>query len=164
MSCQPKCTTAENGSSLRFVLIWNIKASSNRYDFSLHTTIVCFIKSLTSGTTVSVYIVFNRSCYFFSQGDLADCFYIVESGHVRITMKRSKVSLRVHICVGWFYFASHETQNLYMYVWSSSQKMIQKRRNWRSPRAPGGSILENWLLSPTSHGPHLRTLWTMSSV
>lgn len=35
-------------------------------------------------------------CCFLSQGDLADCFYIVESGQVRITMKRSRVSLHCH--------------------------------------------------------------------
>lgn len=35
-------------------------------------------------------------CCFLSQGDLADCFYIVESGQVRITMKRSRVSLHRH--------------------------------------------------------------------
>lgn len=29
-----------------------------------------------------------------SQGDLADCFYIVESGQVRITMKRSRVGCK----------------------------------------------------------------------
>lgn len=28
------------------------------------------------------------------QGDLADCFYIVESGQVRITMKRSRVGCK----------------------------------------------------------------------
>lgn len=34
------------------------------------------------------------------QGDLADCFYIVESGQVRITMKRSRVCLpSVHLYI-----------------------------------------------------------------
>lgn len=37
----------------------------------------------------------SRFCFhmyrFVQQGDLADCFYIVESGQVRITMKRSRV-------------------------------------------------------------------------
>uniref|UniRef100_A0A671K5F9 cAMP-dependent protein kinase type II regulatory subunit n=1 Tax=Sinocyclocheilus anshuiensis TaxID=1608454 RepID=A0A671K5F9_9TELE len=36
--------------------------------------------------------VYNSGEQIIAQGDLADCFYIVESGHVRITMKRSKVS------------------------------------------------------------------------
>lgn len=49
--------------------------------------------------SVSSY-VFSYFCYIYSynhlnasalQGDLADCFYIVESGQVRITMKRSRV-------------------------------------------------------------------------
>ncbi|XP_016399049.1 cAMP-dependent protein kinase type II-beta regulatory subunit-like isoform X2 [Sinocyclocheilus rhinocerous] len=34
--------------------------------------------------------VYNSGEQIIAQGDLADCFYIVESGHVRITMKRSK--------------------------------------------------------------------------
>lgn len=34
--------------------------------------------------------VYNSGQQIIAQGDLADCFYIVESGHVRITMKRSK--------------------------------------------------------------------------
>ncbi|XP_054883204.1 endoplasmin [Poeciliopsis prolifica] len=34
--------------------------------------------------------VYNDSQQIIAQGDLADCFYIVESGQVRITMKRSR--------------------------------------------------------------------------
>ncbi|TRY97017.1 hypothetical protein DNTS_001439 [Danionella cerebrum] len=34
--------------------------------------------------------VYNSGEQIIIQGDLADCFYIVESGHVRITMRRSK--------------------------------------------------------------------------
>ncbi|XP_007541889.1 cAMP-dependent protein kinase type II-beta regulatory subunit [Poecilia formosa] len=34
--------------------------------------------------------VYNDSQQVIAQGDLADCFYIVESGQVRITMKRSR--------------------------------------------------------------------------
>uniref|UniRef100_A0A3B5KG29 Protein kinase cAMP-dependent type II regulatory subunit beta n=1 Tax=Takifugu rubripes TaxID=31033 RepID=A0A3B5KG29_TAKRU len=34
--------------------------------------------------------VFNDSQQIIAQGDLADCFYIVESGQVRITIKRSR--------------------------------------------------------------------------
>ncbi|XP_016088493.1 cAMP-dependent protein kinase type II-beta regulatory subunit-like isoform X2 [Sinocyclocheilus grahami] len=34
--------------------------------------------------------VYNSGEQIIAQGDLADCFYIVESGHVKITMKRSK--------------------------------------------------------------------------
>ncbi|XP_053497776.1 cAMP-dependent protein kinase type II-beta regulatory subunit isoform X2 [Ictalurus furcatus] len=36
--------------------------------------------------------VFNDGEQIIAQGDLADCFYIVESGEVRITMKRNRVS------------------------------------------------------------------------
>lgn len=32
--------------------------------------------------------MFDRLCVFFKQGDAADCFYIVESGAVKITIKR----------------------------------------------------------------------------
>ncbi|KAJ0069320.1 hypothetical protein NL108_003250, partial [Boleophthalmus pectinirostris] len=35
--------------------------------------------------------VYNDTQQIIAQGDLADCFYIVESGQVRITMKRSRV-------------------------------------------------------------------------
>uniref|UniRef100_A0A673MG83 cAMP-dependent protein kinase type II regulatory subunit n=1 Tax=Sinocyclocheilus rhinocerous TaxID=307959 RepID=A0A673MG83_9TELE len=41
--------------------------------------------------------VYNSGEQIIAQGDLADCFYIVESGHVRITMKRSKVNEEVEI-------------------------------------------------------------------
>uniref|UniRef100_A0A3B4EWB1 cAMP-dependent protein kinase type II-beta regulatory subunit-like n=1 Tax=Pundamilia nyererei TaxID=303518 RepID=A0A3B4EWB1_9CICH len=40
--------------------------------------------------------VYSDSQQIIAQGDLADCFYIVESGQVRITMKRSRVSLHRH--------------------------------------------------------------------
>uniref|UniRef100_H2LHM5 Protein kinase cAMP-dependent type II regulatory subunit beta n=1 Tax=Oryzias latipes TaxID=8090 RepID=H2LHM5_ORYLA len=36
--------------------------------------------------------VYNDSQQIIAQGDLADCFYIVESGQVRITMKRSRMT------------------------------------------------------------------------
>ncbi|MEQ2267028.1 hypothetical protein XENORESO_000735 [Xenotaenia resolanae] len=39
--------------------------------------------------------VYNDSQHIIAQGDLADCFYIVESGQVRITMKRSRVILDI---------------------------------------------------------------------
>uniref|UniRef100_A0A672NC05 cAMP-dependent protein kinase type II-beta regulatory subunit-like n=1 Tax=Sinocyclocheilus grahami TaxID=75366 RepID=A0A672NC05_SINGR len=41
--------------------------------------------------------VYNSGEQIIAQGDLADCFYIVESGHVKITMKRSKVNEEVEI-------------------------------------------------------------------
>uniref|UniRef100_A0A671P4G7 cAMP-dependent protein kinase type II regulatory subunit n=1 Tax=Sinocyclocheilus anshuiensis TaxID=1608454 RepID=A0A671P4G7_9TELE len=41
--------------------------------------------------------VYNSGEQIIAQGDLADSFYIVESGHVRITMKRSKVNEEVEI-------------------------------------------------------------------
>lgn len=52
---------------------------------------------------ISLFVRFSYFCYIYSynhlnasalQGDLADCFYIVESGQVRITMKRSRVCLK----------------------------------------------------------------------
>lgn len=38
-------------------------------------------------------VVADFILFVFLQGDSADCFYIVESGQVRITIKRSRVSL-----------------------------------------------------------------------
>ena len=49
-----------------------------------------FIPSTVStGTMHRILRIMNL---FLLQGDLANCFYIVESGQVRITMKRSRVS------------------------------------------------------------------------
>lgn len=60
------------------------------------------------------------------QGDLADCFYIVESGQVRITIKRSRVSLtQLH------YFGERTKTIWNLTAWFFSLLLKDKKR-------PGG--------------------------
>ncbi|KAM8752101.1 cAMP-dependent protein kinase type II-beta regulatory subunit isoform 1-T1 [Acanthopagrus schlegelii] len=53
---------------------------------------------------------FSDSQQIIAQGDLADCFYIVESGQVRITMKRSRVCLP-------YVFKSKKNNKNFVVVW-----------------------------------------------
>lgn len=103
-------------------------------------------------------------CCFLSQGDLADCFYIVESGQVRITMKRSRVSLHRHPLDKPLIKKkkSLETQSTHFFF-SARQKQTKKKRRWTSLHAPGASILGSLLSSQTNPELHLPMLWGVSN-
>lgn len=123
---------------------------------------------------ISLFVRFSYFCYIYSynhlnasalQGDLADCFYIVESGQVRITMKRSRVCLkkkkkrllRQKDALWWFLVS-----NAFLSFFARRKKTRRKRR-WISRHAPAASILGSWRLSPTSPELHQPMLWGASS-
>lgn len=102
----------------------------------------------------------NSGCL---QGDLADCFYIVESGQVRITIKRSRVSLTLlqfgqgtetiwNLTAWTFFFSSF-----------ARQKKTRRRRRWILRHSPEASISGSWRSSPTSPELHQPMPWEASN-
>ena len=57
------------------------------------TVVLLTIRTKNNNNIRSLHLVSHR--VFVLQGDSADCFYIVESGQVRIAMKRSRVCFNV---------------------------------------------------------------------
>lgn len=102
----------------------------------------------------------NSQCL---QGDLADCFYIVESGQVRITIKRSRVSLtQLH----YFGERTKTIWNLTAWIFFSSferQKKTRRRRRWILRHSPEASISGSWRSSPTSPELHQPMPWEASN-
>lgn len=100
---------------------------------------------------------------FALQGDLADCFYIVESGQVRISMKRSRVCLpslpsKCKKNLLWCFLVSYS-----VFFFHARRKKTRRKRKWISPHALGASILGSWRLSQTSPELHQPMLWGASN-
>uniref|UniRef100_A0A671NYU5 cAMP-dependent protein kinase type II-beta regulatory subunit-like n=1 Tax=Sinocyclocheilus anshuiensis TaxID=1608454 RepID=A0A671NYU5_9TELE len=71
--------------TFRRIIVKNNAKKRKMYEAFIGTLPLLTDPKLSISVVLSVYLTI-----LFSQGDLADSFYIVESGHVRITMKRSK--------------------------------------------------------------------------
>ncbi|XP_056596540.1 cAMP-dependent protein kinase type II-beta regulatory subunit [Triplophysa dalaica] len=79
--------------TFRRLIVKNNANKRKMYEAFIGT--VPLLTSLEESERMKVVDVLSTKVYdsgqrIIAQGDLADCFYIVESGHVRITMKRSK--------------------------------------------------------------------------
>ncbi|KAI7811650.1 cAMP-dependent protein kinase type II-beta regulatory subunit [Triplophysa rosa] len=79
--------------TFRRLIVKNNAKKRKMYEAFIGT--VPLLTSLEESERMKVVDVLSTKVYdsgqrIIAQGDLADCFYIVESGHVRITMKRSK--------------------------------------------------------------------------
>ncbi|XP_028650643.2 cAMP-dependent protein kinase type II-beta regulatory subunit [Erpetoichthys calabaricus] len=80
--------------TFRRIIVKNNAKKKRMYESFIET--LPLLKSLEASERMKVVDVIGSKTYkdgerIIAQGDLADCFYIVESGEVRITMKRGKI-------------------------------------------------------------------------